>query len=191
MGYIFSQMLPDRKAVMQTIIKIIKSVPRQRSYSRDISGIQSDIASIKAKKDRLLDMSIEGVISTGEFKARNDGFNKRIEQLQGQLESLKVQQQADFISGEQLGKISSVLEDTLCFKNGIDPELVSVILEKIVVKKGSTKEQIQLDIYLRSGECWGVVFDRVNFSFCFTLPKNITHRAQTRTISYPLEPLDL
>lgn len=83
---------------------------------------------------------------------------------------------------EQLGKIKAALEAELSFQNGVNSALVATILDHIVVKKGSTKEEVYLDIYLKFGDPYGVVFDRENSSFCFTRPKNTTPRPGTRTI---------
>ena len=62
--------------------------------------------------------------------------------------------------------IRRVLEQELSFQNGIDSALVTTILDKIVVKKGSTREKLYLDIYLKFGNPLGIVFDREKSSFC-------------------------
>ena len=125
-------------------------------------------------------MSIEGVISTVEFKQRNDGFNQQIQALGQQLAILKAEEEKSLISTEQLNKIKATLEDDLSFQNGIRSELVTTILDHIVVKKGSTKEEFHLDIYLKFGDPCGVIFDRANSSFCFTCSRNTIPRAPIR-----------
>lgn len=126
--------------------------------------------------------SIEGVISTVEFKQRNDGFNQQIQALGQQLAILKAEEEKSLISTEQLNKIKATLEDELSFQNEIRSELVTTILDHIVVKKGSTKEEFHLDIYLKFGDPCGVIFDRANSSFCFTCSKSITHKMPIKKI---------
>ena len=77
-------------------------------------------------------------------------------------------------------KIKAVLEDELSFQNGINSTLVTTILDHIVVKKDSTREEVHLDFYLKLGDPYGVVFDRGNSSFCFTRPKNTTPKPADR-----------
>ena len=113
-------------------------------------------------------MSIEGALSTLEFKQRNDAFNQQIHELERQMGLLKAEEEKSQISVEQLEKIKAALEVELSFQNGINSALVTTILDHIVVKKGSTKEKVRLDIYLKFGDPYGVVFDRENSSFCFT-----------------------
>ncbi len=82
---------------------------------------------------------------------------------------------------EQLGQIRTALEQELSFRSGINSELVTTILDHIVVKKGSTKEELDLDIHLKFGDPYGVVFDRENSSFCFNRPRSITRSPGIRT----------
>ena len=98
------------------------------------------------------------------------------------MEILRAEEEKSQISVEQLGKIKAALEAELSFQNGVNSALVATILDHIVVKKGSTKEEIHLDIHLKFGGPYGVVFDRENSSFCFTRPRNTTLPSGIRTI---------
>ena len=180
MAEIFSQMIHNKQGIVDAVVKVIQSVPQEHDFQQDIRRMESELSAIHAKKDRLLDMSIEGVISTVEFKQRNDGFNQQIQALGQQLAILKAEEEKSLISTEQLNKIKATLEDDLSFQNGIRSELVTTILDHIVVKKGSTKEEFHLDIYLKFGDPCGVIFDRANSSFCFTCSKNTTPRPGTK-----------
>lgn len=182
MAEIFSQMIHNKQGIVDAVVKVIQSVPQEHDFQQDIRRMESELSAIHAKKDRLLDMSIEGVISTVEFKQRNDGFNQQIQALGQQLAILKAEEEKSLISTEQLNKIKATLEDDLSFQNGIRSELVTTILDHIVVKKGSTKEEFHLDIYLKFGDPCGVIFDRANSSFCFTCSRNTIHRRTIRRI---------
>ena len=188
MAEIFSQMIHNKQEIVDAVVKVIQSVPQEHDFQQDIRRMESELSAIHAKKDRLLDMSIEGVISTVEFKQRNDGFNQQIQALGQQLAILKAEEEKSLISTEQLNKIKATLEDDLSFQNGIRSELVTTILDHIVVKKGSTKEEFHLDIYLKFGDPCGVIFDRANSSFCFTCSKSTIPRAPIRRISSPSAP---
>ena len=79
-----------------------------------------------------------------------------------QAEAEKGQQTA-----AQLEAIRSALEQELTFQSGINSALVTTILDKIVVKKCSTKKELYLDIHLKFGGPYGVVFNREKSSFRF------------------------
>ena len=186
MAQIFDKLAQDKSAIVDAVMKVIQAVPNEHDYRQDAGRIEAELSAIYAKKDRLLEMSIEGALSTAEFKQRNDAFNQQIHELEGQMEVLRAEEEKSQISVEQLGKIKAALEAELSFQNGVNSALVATILDHIVVKKGSTREEVHLDIYLKFGDPYGVVFDRENSSFCFTRPRNITAPLKTRTILSPL-----
>lgn len=182
MAQIFNQLAQNKQAIADAVANVIQAVPDEHDYRRDALRIEEDLSSLCAKKDRLLEMSIAGAITINEFKKRNDGFNEQLQKLAEQLEILRKEEQKSKVSAEQLKKIKAALEEELSFKNSINSALVTTILDHIVVKKGSTKEELHLDIHLKFGGPYGVVFDRENSSFCFNRPKNTTPRAPTRRI---------
>ena len=182
MARIFDQLAQDKSAIVNAVMKVIQAVPNEHDYRQDIKRVEAEADLIRAKKERLLEMSIEGALSTSEFKQRNDGFNCQLHELERQLEVLRTEEEKSQVSEEQLGKIKTALEEELSFQNGINSALVTTILDHIVVKKGSTKEEVHLGIHLKFGDPYGVVFDRGNGSFCFTRPRSITRRMEIRMI---------
>ena len=169
MAQIFDQLAQNKQAIVDAVVKVIQSVPEEHDYGRDALRIEEDLSAINAKKDRLLEMSMAEAISIEEFKRRNDGFNEQMKGLEERLELLKAEELKSRRSVEQLAQIRAVLEQELSFENGINSALVTTILDHIVVKKGSTKEEIHLDIHLKFGGPYGVVFQRENSPFVSTV----------------------
>ena len=167
MAGIFDHLVKNRQAVIDAIVTVLQAVPDELDYTQDIRRIEEDLSSLQAKKDRLLEMSIEGIITTTEFKQRNDGFNQQARVLEERLEALRTEMDKGRRTAAQLEEIQSVLQQELSFQNGVNSALVTTILDKIVVKKGSTKEVVYLDIYLKFGGPWGAVFDRKKTSVRF------------------------
>ena len=165
MADIFDQLVQNKQAIIDAVVTVLQSVPDEHDYAQDIRHIEEDLSAIQAKKDRLLEMSIEGVISTTEFKQRNDGFNEQIKTLEEKLAALQSEAEKGPQTTAQLQEIRSALEEELTFQNSVNSVLVTTILDKIEVKKGSTKEELHLDIYLKFGGPCGVVFNRGNSSF--------------------------
>ena len=160
MASIFSQLAQDKSAIIDALVKVIQSVPDEHDYAQDIRRLEEDLSSLRAKKDRLLEMSIEGVISMAEFKQRNDGFNQQSKLLKEKLSAIQAEAEKGKQTINQLEEIRAVLKRELSFQNGINSALVTSILDHIAVKKSSTKEVLHLDIHLKFGGPWGAVFDR-------------------------------
>ncbi len=165
MADVFNRLTQNKQAVIDAVVTVLQAVPDEYDYAQDLRRIADDLSSIQAKKDRLLEMSIEGVISTAEFKQRNDGFNEQLRTLEEKRTSLQAEAERGRRTAEQLEEIRSALEQELTFQNGINSTLVTTILDKIVVKKGSTKGVLRLDICLKFGGPWEAVFDRETPSF--------------------------
>ena len=168
MAQIFDQLTQNKQAIIDAVVTVLQSVPDEHDYAQDIRHIEEGLSSIQAKKDRLLEMSIEGVISTAEFKQRNDGFNEQAKVLEERLAVLQSEAEKGQQTTAQLQEIRSALEEELTFQNSVNSALVTTILDKIIVKKGSTKEELHLEIHLKFGGPCGVVFNRENSSFRFT-----------------------
>ena len=181
MACLFGQCVRDKQAVVEAVIKLIQSVPGGHDYRQDAKRVEADLSGIQAKKDRLLEMSMEGALSTAEFKERNDGFNRQIQELERRMESLKAEEEKSRLFGKQLEKIKAVLEEALSFRNGIDSRLVAAILDHVVVRQASTRETLYLGIQLKFGSCYETIFDRKSASFRFSPSKNTTPRPEDRT----------
>ena len=189
MARIFDQLTQDKQAIVEAVVKIIRSVPNELDYQQDIRRIAEEISAIIWKKDRLLEMSIERALSTTEFKQRNESFNQQLQELERQKRSLELEKDKSKISVDQLSKIKTALEEEITFQNGINSALVTTILDHIVVKKDSTREVMHLDIHLKLGEPYEAIIDRKNSSFSFNRLKNIIPAKAIRMTWSPSVPL--
>lgn len=165
MAKIFSQMARDKKAIVDALISVIRSVPEEHNYEHDRQKLKAEIAQIRAKKDRLLEISMAGAVGVSEFKDRNDGFNGRIQEIEQKLELLQQEQAKTAATAENLKQIKAALRRELTFADGISSELVTTILDHIVVKRDSTKKNIHLEIHLKLGGVRDVLFTREKSSF--------------------------
>ena len=167
MAEIFGQMARNKQAIIDTLVGILQNAPGKRDYTREAEKLEQEIAQIHAKKDRLLEMSMEGAISIPEFKTRNDGFNEQIRNLEIKLDTLRQEQEKSDLTAENIRQIQTALQRELDFTDGINSELVATILDRIVVKKESTKQEIYLEIHLRFGDPREVAFIREKSSLRF------------------------
>ncbi len=165
---VFRRLAPDQERIIETVMKVILRAPGQQRRQRETRRLEEEVTALESKKDRLLEMSMEGALSTAEFKARNDGFNRQIHQRQRQLEALQAEEEKDRLSQEQMDRIKEALRAELSFQNGVNAALVTTVLDHVVVKKESTKKILHLDISLKFGGLWAAVFDRETASFRFS-----------------------
>ena len=174
MAEIFGKMVKDKNAIVDSLVTVLVNVPKEMDYERMIAQVQGGIDATLQKKDRLLDLHIAGAITIAEFKERNDGLNDQLKEQESQLAAIR-QEQANVGSRElDIDAIRKELYATLSFEGEIDSALVATILDKIIVKKESTKKEIHLDIYLKLGQKYEAVYSPQKSSASLTPTRSIT-----------------
>ncbi len=182
MAQIFDQLAKNKQAIVDAVVKVIQAVPDEHDYAKDAQRLEAAIEELSAKKDRLLELSIAGAITVEEFKRRNDSFNIQLQNLENQMGALQAEEEKSRCSKEQLAAIKAAVEQELSFSSGINSSLVTTILDHIVVRRESTKENICLDIHLKFGTPWEAAFQREKSSLVGIRLKNITPKISTRMI---------
>ena len=158
LGEIMKQLTKDKKALIDSLITVITSVPKDVDYEKIRSRIRDEIDQIHIKKDRLLDLSVAGALTTTEFKQRNDALNEQIRNYEAQLKTVCDEEEKNAGGTLDEAEIRRVLEQELSFDGEINSALVASVLDKVVVKKESTKQEIHLDIYLKLGQQFEAVY---------------------------------
>ena len=127
----------------------------------------TDLNQIMARIFEGLVQDKEAVINMAEFKKRNDGFNDQMQRLELQLAEIRQEEEKSKATEAQMQAVRTALEQKLSFENGVDAALVTTILDHIVVKKGSTRERVELEIFLKFGDPQRVIFSHRKTSDCF------------------------
>ena len=182
MADIFSEMVKDKTAIIDALIAVLKSVPQEVDYSKAKLRIEDEMTAIEAKKDRLLELSMADALSVTEFKKRNEAFNQQLRGLETQLASIATEEARQKDAALDMGAIRRSLEKELSFAGRINTALVATILEKIVVKKESTKNEIHLDIFLKLNTQYQAVYDPKSLSDSVSRSRNTTPRRRIRRI---------
>lgn len=182
LSQIFQELMKDKQAIIDSLVAVLTSVPKEVDYGSQRRRVEDEIEEINLKKDRLLDLSVAGALTVEEFKQRNDAMNVQIRMLENQLEAIR-EEEAKCGKGElNIAEIRRVLDKELSFEGEINTALVASILEKIVVKKGSTKEEIHLDVYLKLGQQYEAIYAPTKTSASIIRLKNTTPRPPIRRI---------
>ena len=177
---IFDRIVKDKQAIIDSLVTVISNVPKEVDYDRLSNQVQAEMEEIGKKKDRLLDLSIAGALTVEEFKQRNDAFNAQLAQCEGQLRAIEREAEQAANGALDIAEIRRCLEQELSFDGEPNEALLTTILEKIVVKKGSTREEIHLDIFLKLGERFEAVYTPRVDSASVTILRNTTPKPPTR-----------
>lgn len=181
MARIFAGLLKDRETIIEALLTVLQKAPREVDYGKAKRRVEEEMSQLNAKKDRLLELSIAGALSVTEFKHRNDGFNAQLQTLEAQLTTIQAEEEKSRGEEMDVAEIRRALDRELTFAEGINSALVAAILDKMIMKQGSVKEEIRLDIYLKPGQQYEAVYAREKTSARIIRLKSITPRPATPT----------
>lgn len=161
----FQKLVKNQKQIVRLVMDSVSSVQQKRDYSGQITQLNTQISQLEEKKDKLLELSIANAITIQEFKKRNNRFNEQIADMQEQMISLQKLEENGSAASVDLSAIEKALWQELSFQDTISTEVVAAILDHVVVCEGSTKQRIDLELYLRLGQTASVTFSRERFAF--------------------------
>ena len=94
-------------------------------------------------------MVMDDRISNEEFEQRNNAFNEQIEELKARLSELSEEEQKSLDLKESIESLRGAISNELDFTDNISKNVVDSFIDKIVVLKGDTDNEINLKIFLK------------------------------------------
>ncbi len=185
---IFKELVRDKEKIIDSLVTVLTNIPKEVDYGKLRCQVENEMDDLERKKNRLLDLSIAGALTVEEFKERNDAFNAQILECQGKLTAIRQEEENRTSEELDIPAIRRALDEALRFTGEIDTALVATILDKVVVKKESTKDNIYLDIFLKLGGVYEAVYTPLKHTAGITSLKNTTPRPPTRRTSSLLGP---
>ena len=179
---IFKELVRDKEKIIDSLVTVLTNIPKEVDYGKLRCQVENEMDDLERKKNRLLDLSIAGALTVEEFKERNDAFNAQILACQGKLTAIRQEEENRTSEELDIPAIRRALDEALRFTGGIDTALVATILDRVVVKKESTKDDIHLDIFLKLGSTYEAVYTPLKHTVGITSLRNTTPKPPTRRI---------
>ena len=145
---LISKLQIDSNEVIDTLMNYYKYLEIDTGIDEEISLIEKEINNLYAKKDKLLELSLQGSLSNTEFYERNNSFNEKIKVLDNELNKLKNQKKELKGTTDKTKELAEILKQKVNSKSTID-KIISSLLERIVVSKiCNDKNNMELNIFL-------------------------------------------
>ena len=177
---IFKELVRDKEKIIDSLVTVLTNIPKEVDYGKLRCQVENEMDDLERKKNRLLDLSIAGALTVEEFKERNDAFNAQILECQGKLTAIRQEEENQSSEELDITAIRRALDEALRFTGEIDTALVATILDRVVVKKESTKDDIYLDIFLKLGSTYEAVYTPLKHTAGITSLRNTTPKPPTR-----------
>lgn len=144
---IFTDFIKNKGEYLNTVVGEYENIISNYNISEDIRGIENQIKKLEIQKDKLLDLSIKGIIDDFEFKRRNDKFNLEIVSLKEKKEK---KSNLEFENKKREGKINEI-KSALAKKMEVKNELVNlmrIMVERIEIEKiNGDRRHLKMVVY--------------------------------------------
>ena len=145
---LISKLQIDSKDITQTLMNYYKNLEIDTGIDEEISSREKEINNLYTKKDKILELSIQGGLSNEEFYERNNQFNDKINTLTKELNQLKLDKDKLKTTTDKTKELEDILKSKVNSKSTIT-KIISSLLDHIIVSKISNdKNNMELNIFL-------------------------------------------
>lgn len=167
MACIFKTIFKHKEDFIDKLLVMIEKHLQEDDFTGDISKVMSEIAKIKKRKDKLLDLVINDLITKEEFKKRNDECNEKINLLDEELNQYEYLRKAKRSTKDQLKLMEKFLSEEYDLDKEVPNKLVNAFIDKIWVEAGEEDNLIKLEVNLKTGQQLPVYY-RKDILLCLT-----------------------
>lgn len=145
---IYAQYVQDKDNIIETLVKIYSQVISSSKSNEQLNKLAAQIATLKKKKDRLLNLNIDGRIADDEFEERNEGFNSEISTINCKIAKIR----EDAAKSENLVKTMDEIRKVLQSEigSGFNNSIVDALIERIEIHKTDTPNILDVKVRLKA-----------------------------------------
>ena len=144
---VFTDFIKHKKDYLGQVLSEYKNIVKNFTTDIDTEDINRKIDQIEKQKDKLLDLSLKGIIDDFEFRKRNDKFIQELFSLQKQIDNSQNQNLEEDRLRTKLKEIENCLTTKLDIKENL-PFLVNLLVDKVIVEKvNNDRKHVRLYIY--------------------------------------------
>lgn len=139
----------DISKVSEVLLDLYKNNKTSLCLEEKINKYNQQIEKIRIKKDKLLELNIEGNLSNSEFNEKNNQCNEEIKNINANIALLE-KSKKNFNNIETKNtKLSKILKQNLKSDATVE-KLINLLLDKIVVTKiNNEKNNLEFNIFFR------------------------------------------
>ena len=145
---LISKLQIDFNEVTQMLMNYYKHLEIDTGIDERILELEKQTKGIYAKKDKILELSLQGSLSNSEFYERNNSFNEKLKSLKNDLNNLKLEKEKIKSSNNKTKELFNILKSKVNSKSTVN-KIISSLLDHILVSKmNNDKNNMELNIFL-------------------------------------------
>lgn len=150
MRQVLEQLSIQKTEIIQELVQMYAEIGGRSKADEDISKCKAAIDEILRRKDKLLDLSIDGRISDEEFSVRNDRFNEEIRQQRVRLDELEQEKRKNQDMMQSVEVLRQAVTKELDFSGGFSQGVIDALLDHIEVRGTGEKHKVEVSVYLKA-----------------------------------------
>ena len=146
--------------IIKTLADYYINCKNNIEYDTVISDIENDIKKINLKKEKILDLLINNIITNNEYKEKNNNYNNDISILKKKIDILKEEKNKKSITPQ---KLINEVKEKLEYKDILE-DFINTFLENVIVyKNNDDRRDLILEIYMNIGNIKNTVIYKTNY----------------------------
>lgn len=150
MRQVLEELSIHKADIIHELVQLYTTLGSGAKTEEDIARCKVKAEDILRRKDKLLDLSIDGRISDEEFSIRNDRFNEEIAQLQDRLRELETEKLKNRDMMQSIEVLRQAITEELNFSDGFSVGVMDALLDHIEVRETEDKNRVEVQVYLKA-----------------------------------------
>lgn len=149
---IIKQIAPSMNEYIDKYIALLQSVISTKNIDKEIEEVKNEVYLLQRKKDKLLELCLEGRLSSEEFEARNQKFNEEFTILNQKSMELEREKNGDYNIAEMTKTIKTQLTKFCEFKEfDFTKDNIENMFKRIYIE-GVDKNTFNVEVILQTGQ---------------------------------------
>ena len=134
----FKQLSDGIDTYIETFIKLVEETNPAKDIQKEIASIQKKIEAIKGKKDRLLEVYMDGAVPRADYIQKNESLDKEIHSYEQDINDLRNQKVSIDSECKQMLNIRKTLRELYAEENNMIPmdhlqDLIKNLLNRVTI----------------------------------------------------------
>ena len=150
MRQVLEELSLNKAEIIHELVRLYSTLGSGAGTEEAMARCKTGIDDILRRKDKLLDLSIDGRISDEEFSLRNERFNGEIDQLRTRLRELEAEKLKNQDMMQSIETLRQAITRELDFTNGFTAGVMDALLDHIQVSATEDKNRVEVKVYLKA-----------------------------------------
>ena len=136
--------------IIHELIQIYANIGSSAKTEEGITRCKASVEEILRRKDKLLDLTVDGRITDSEFSMRNERFNVELEKLRTQLQELEAEKLKNQDMMQSIEVLRQAIDKELDFSDGFSIGVIDALVDHMEIYGTDDKNQVRVNVCLKA-----------------------------------------